>query len=101
MTSSLKRRSIFFINPFSVVYKKTYSVDIMKNMKVLLVDDEPDILEIVGYNLEMEGFQVLTAKNGVDAIKKAMKELPHLIIMDVMMPEMDGIEALRKTGCIS
>ena len=96
MTSSLKRRSIFFINPFSVVYKKTYSVDIMKNMKVLLVDDEPDILEIVGYNLEMEGFQVLTAKNGVDAIKKAMKELPHLIIMDVMMPEMDGIEACER-----
>lgn len=96
MTSSLKRRSIFFINPFSVVYKKTYSVDIMKNMKVLLVDDEPDILEIVGYNLEMEGFQVFTAKNGVDAIKKAMKELPHLIIMDVMMPEMDGIEACER-----
>ena len=68
----------------------------MKNMKVLLVDDEPDILEIVGYNLEMEGFQVLTAKNGVDAIKKAMKELPHLIIMDVMMPEMDGIEACER-----
>lgn len=65
----------------------------MKNVKILLVDDDSDILEFVGYNLEKEGFQVFTAKNGLEAIKKAKKELPHLIIMDVMMPEMDGIEA--------
>ena len=61
--------------------------------KILLVDDEPDILEIVGYNLSNEGYQVITAENGLEAVKKAKKELPHLIILDVMMPEMDGIEA--------
>lgn len=64
-----------------------------KDIKILLVDDEPDILEIVGYNLSNEGYQVLTAENGLEAVKKAKKELPHLIILDVMMPEMDGIEA--------
>lgn len=61
--------------------------------KVLLVDDEPDILEIVGYNLTQEGFLVVTANNGKDAVAKAKKEIPDLIIMDVMMPEMDGMEA--------
>ncbi len=64
-----------------------------KDIKILLVDDEPDILEIVGYNLSNEGYQVITATNGVEAVKKAKKELPQLIILDVMMPEMDGIEA--------
>ncbi len=61
--------------------------------KILLVDDEPDILEIVGYNLSQEGYQISTAANGKEAIAKAKSELPDLIIMDVMMPEMDGIEA--------
>ncbi len=64
-----------------------------KDIKILLVDDEPDILEIVGYNLSSEGYQLSTAANGVEAISKAKKVKPHLIIMDVMMPEMDGIEA--------
>ena len=64
-----------------------------KDIKILLVDDEPDILEIVGYNLSAEGYQVLTAENGLDGVKKAKKEKPQLIILDVMMPEMDGIEA--------
>ncbi|WP_108116467.1 response regulator transcription factor [Kordia periserrulae] len=64
-----------------------------KDIKILLVDDEPDILEIVGYNLSSEGYQLTTANNGIDAIAKAKKIKPHLIIMDVMMPEMDGIEA--------
>ncbi len=64
-----------------------------KDIKILLVDDEPDILEIVGYNLSNEGYKIITAENGVEAVKKAKKELPHLIILDVMMPEMDGIEA--------
>jgi two-component system alkaline phosphatase synthesis response regulator PhoP len=64
-----------------------------KEIKILLVDDEPDILEIIGYNLSQEGYQIVTAKNGKEAITKAKKELPHLIIMDVMMPEMDGMEA--------
>ena len=67
-----------------------------KDIKILLVDDEPDILEIVGYNLSAEGYQVLTAKNGLEGVKKAKKEKPHLIILDVMMPEMDGIEACEQ-----
>lgn len=65
-------------------------------MKILLVDDEPDILEIVGYNLEKEGFQLFSAKNGIEAIKIAEREQPHLILMDVMMPDMDGIEACER-----
>jgi len=64
-----------------------------KNIKILLVDDEQDILEIVGYNLAQEGYQISTASNGKEAVEKAKKEVPHLIIMDVMMPEMDGMEA--------
>lgn len=63
------------------------------DIKILLVDDEPDILEIVGYNLKTEGYQVLTASNGAEGVKQAKKEKPQLIILDVMMPEMDGIEA--------
>ena len=64
-----------------------------RDIKILLVDDEPDILEIIGYNLSQEGYQIVTASNGKEAITKAKKEHPNLIIMDVMMPEMDGIEA--------
>ena len=64
-----------------------------KDIKILLVDDEADILEIVGYNLSQEGYQISTAINGKEAVAKAKKVLPHLIIMDVMMPEMDGMEA--------
>lgn len=64
-----------------------------KEIRILLVDDEPDILEIVGYNLTQEGYQISTAVNGKEAVAKAKKEQPHLIIMDVMMPEMDGMEA--------
>jgi len=67
-----------------------------KDTRILLVDDEPDILEIIGYNLSAEGYQIFTAENGVKAITKAKKHLPHLIILDVMMPEMDGIEACEK-----
>lgn len=67
-----------------------------KDIKILLVDDEPDILEIVGYNLSSEGYRVSKAKNGVEGVAKAKKELPHLIILDVMMPEMDGIEACEQ-----
>ncbi len=64
-----------------------------KDITILLVDDEPDILEIVGYNLTAEGYTVVTADNGNKAIRIAKKKKPHLIILDVMMPEMDGIEA--------
>lgn len=67
-----------------------------KDIRILLVDDEPDILEIVGYNLEQAGYQIFKAENGKLAVKQAQKVKPHLIIMDVMMPEMDGMEACEK-----
>jgi two-component system alkaline phosphatase synthesis response regulator PhoP len=69
------------------------------NIKILLVDDEPDIIEILTYNLNKEGYQVFSASNGKEALVQASKIIPHLIILDVMMPVMDGIEAcenLRK-----
>ena len=64
--------------------------------KILLVDDEQDILDFLSYNLKKEGFQVYTALNGRDAINIAKKEIPHLIVLDVMMPEMDGIDTCRE-----
>ncbi|PQJ31175.1 DNA-binding response regulator [Nonlabens arenilitoris] len=64
--------------------------------KILLVDDEPDILEIVSYNLKNEGYQVFTAENGKEGVQKAKKKKPDLIILDVMMPVMDGIEACEQ-----
>lgn len=64
--------------------------------KILLVDDEPDIVEFLGYNLKKEGYEILTANNGKDAVEIAKKELPHLIVLDVMMPDMDGIETCRE-----
>ncbi|MBW6459736.1 MAG: response regulator transcription factor [Bacteroidales bacterium] len=68
----------------------------MEPQKILLVDDEPDILEFLGYNLRKEGYQVFTCNNGKDALAKAKDVLPHLIILDVMMPGMDGIETCRE-----
>ncbi|HER40379.1 MAG TPA: response regulator transcription factor [Salinimicrobium catena] len=70
-----------------------------KDICILLVDDEPDIIEIIRYNLSSEGYKIVTAENGKQALKVAKKEKPQLIILDVMMPEMDGIETctqLRK-----
>lgn len=63
--------------------------------KILIVDDEPDILELIAYNLKKEGYQVFTAENGHEGINVAKKVLPDLIILDIMMPKMDGIEACR------
>lgn len=63
--------------------------------KILIVDDEPDILEFLQYNLRKEGYQVVTAPDGMQAIHVAEREKPHLIILDIMMPEMDGVEACR------
>lgn len=71
----------------------------MTNYRILLVDDEQDILEFVSYNLRREGFEVFTASNGAQAIEVARAERPHLVLLDVMMPQMDGIETcgeLRK-----
>ena len=67
-----------------------------KSIKILLVDDEPDILEIVGFHLRKEGYQVFNASNGAEAVKQAKKIGPHLILLDIMMPEMDGIEACER-----
>jgi len=63
--------------------------------KILIVDDEPDILELIEYNLKKEGYHVFTASNGQEAVASAKKNLPDLIILDIMMPKMDGIEACR------
>lgn len=63
--------------------------------KILIVDDEPDILEFLQYNLRKEGYQVVTAADGRQAIQTAEQEKPHLILLDIMMPEMDGVETCR------
>ncbi len=64
--------------------------------KILVVDDEEDILDFLSYNLKKEGFEVSTASNGADALEIANKSLPDLIILDIMMPELDGIEVCRR-----
>lgn len=65
----------------------------MANERILLVDDEKDILDLIGYNLSKEGYEIHTASNGKEAIEQAEKVFPDLILMDVMMPELDGVEA--------
>ncbi|MGF1564113.1 MAG: response regulator transcription factor [Flavobacteriales bacterium] len=64
----------------------------MENAKILLVDDEQDILDLIKYNLEKEGFEVTTAANGREGLREAKRFVPDLILLDVMMPEMDGME---------
>lgn len=64
--------------------------------KILIVDDEIDILDFLGYNLRKEGFEVVTASNGKDALELAKTTQPQLIILDIMMPELDGIEVCRR-----
>lgn len=66
------------------------------NFTILLVDDEEDILDFVGYNLRKEGFTVVTSLNGRDAVRIAQKDIPQLILLDLMMPEMDGIETCQE-----
>ena len=64
--------------------------------RILIVDDEPDIVEFLSYNLKKEGFQIQTASNGREAIERAIDFRPHLILLDVMMPDMDGIETCEQ-----
>ncbi|HLP95347.1 MAG: response regulator transcription factor [Chitinophagales bacterium] len=64
--------------------------------KILIVDDEPDILEFLQYNLRKEGYQVVTAPDGLQALTVAEREKPDLILLDIMMPEMDGVETCRQ-----
>lgn len=66
-----------------------------QKQKILVVDDEADIVELIAYNLKREGYQVYTASNGQEAVTTAKKIMPDLIILDIMMPKMDGIEACR------
>ena len=66
-----------------------------KNHTILLVDDEPDVLEFLSYTIRKEGYRVFTAENGVDALKKVSELSPSLVLMDLMMPEMDGIETCQ------
>jgi len=67
-----------------------------EEIRILLVDDEDDVLEFLSYNIRKEGYQVYTAGNGIKGLQKAIEIIPHLIILDVMMPEMDGIETCRE-----
>ncbi len=66
------------------------------NIKILIVDDEADILDFIEYNLVKEGYKVIRANNGVQAIQVALAEKPDLILLDIMMPEKDGIEVCRE-----
>lgn len=68
--------------------------------RILIADDEPDILEFVCYNLTKEGFDVSTASNGLEALQKAKEITPHLILLDIMMPEMDGVEVCKELRAI-
>jgi len=68
----------------------------MAQNKVLIVDDEKDILELLEYNLEKEGYEVILAMDGEEAISKAKKEKPNMVLLDIMMPQMDGIETCRR-----
>ncbi len=72
----------------------------MKASKILLVDDEQDILEFLEYNLNKEGYKIQTAINGREGIKKALEFKPDLVLLDVMMPEMDGVEVCREIRAI-
>lgn len=68
----------------------------MESKKILIVDDEPDILEFLEYNLKKEGFAVVTASDGEEGLSLAAKEKPDLIVLDIMMPKMDGVEICRQ-----
>ncbi len=90
----------FNLTPTIIINYSFAGIKIMKmdtaNYKILLVDDEPDILEFLSYNLKKEGYTVYTADNGKEAIKISKKSKPHLVVLDVMMPGMDGIETCRE-----
>jgi len=75
---------------------KKYEINMNQEIRILLVDDEPDILEFLKYYLQKEKFKVFTANNGREGITIAKQKLPHLIMLDIMMPELDGIETCRQ-----
>lgn len=82
--------------PFYLCEKHDNMKEFSPAKKILIVDDEPDILEFLQYNLRKEGYQVVTAPDGLQAIDVATREKPNLILLDIMMPEMDGVEACRQ-----
>ena len=67
-----------------------------RSLVILVVDDEPDLLELIGYNLKSGGHEVLTATNGADALNLAKSRVPDVIVLDVMMPEINGIEVAKR-----
>jgi two-component system KDP operon response regulator KdpE len=69
--------------------------------KILVVDDEPRMVQLISLNLKMEGFTVISASDGHQALEKVTKEMPDLIILDIMMPDMDGFETLKRIREIS
>ncbi|MEZ4934502.1 MAG: response regulator [Saprospiraceae bacterium] len=71
-------------------------MEYQKPIKVILVDDEPDILDFLGYHLVKAGYETHTASNGKDAIKKAIRLSPDLVVLDIMMPECDGIRVCHR-----
>ncbi len=73
----------------------------MSDIKILIVDDESDILDLLEYNLEREGYEVLKASNGEEAITLAAKERPNMVLLDIMMPKLDGIETCRRIRGLS
>jgi DNA-binding response OmpR family regulator len=68
---------------------------VVHNAKVLLVDDDPVILKLLQVNFEMEGYKVMTANDGVEGLEKARKERPDIVLLDIMMPRMDGLEVTK------
>jgi two-component system alkaline phosphatase synthesis response regulator PhoP len=71
------------------------AMDRLRMKKALIVEDHTDLLEMLSWQMELMGFSVITANNGKEGVKKAMEEVPHLILMDIMMPGLDGLEATR------
>jgi two-component system alkaline phosphatase synthesis response regulator PhoP len=87
----------FLFSPFYIIPNHSITdIKMEPTYRILLVDDEPDILEFLGYNLRKEGYEVVTSLNGKEGLSKAKTFKPHLAILDVMMPEMDGIETCRE-----
>ena len=84
-----------------MVEKVPSSLQTPKSRLILVVDDEPRMIRFIRMNLELEGYQVVEAKNGIQALEQVRQHLPDLVIMDVMMPEMDGFETLRMLREIS
>jgi DNA-binding response OmpR family regulator len=71
------------------------------NSKILVVDDEPRMVQLIGMNLKLEGFEVISSADGVQALEKVTKEMPDLVLLDIMMPDMDGFETLKRIREVS